>query len=70
MNKIKKFFTWLKTSPFIKAVIAWVVILVVLALVVDKIALPVFSGQGNKKAPEGVCPRDLLLHVKGYEAVF
>ena len=50
MNKIKKFFTWLKTSPFIKAVIVWVVILIVLALVVDKIALPFFSGQFTSTA--------------------
>ena len=51
MNKIKKFFTWLKTSPLIRAAILWVVVVVVLALVVDKIVMPVFSGHFSKTGP-------------------
>lgn len=52
MNKLKsiisKTLTWLKTSSIVKAVIVWALGLVVLAFVVDKIALPVFSGHFAK----------------------
>ena len=64
MNKLKsiinKVLNWLKTSPVVKAVIFWVVGIVVLALVVDKIALPVFSGHF---AATGVVP-----NLEGLEA--
>ena len=64
MNKFKSFIykliNWLKTSPVVKAVIFWVVGIVVLALVVDKIALPVFSGHF---AATGVVP-----NLEGLEA--
>ena len=51
MNKIKKFFAWIKTSPLIRAAILWVVVVVVLALAVDKIVMPVFSGHFSKTGP-------------------
>ena len=51
MNKIKKFFTWIKTSPLIRAAILWVVVVVVLALAVDKIVMPIFSGPFSKTGP-------------------
>ena len=64
MNKLKsiinKLLTWFKTSPIVKAVIVWIVGLVVLAFVVDKIALPIFSGHFAKT---GIVP-----NLEGLEA--
>lgn len=43
-NIVGKLLNWFKTSPLLKAVATWVVLLVVLALVVDKLVMPIFSG--------------------------
>ncbi|MBR4916567.1 MAG: PASTA domain-containing protein [Fibrobacter sp.] len=52
MNKLKnviyKLINWLKTSPVVKALVVWVILIVVLAFAVDKIVLPVFSGHYAK----------------------
>ena len=74
MSKIKKFFKWLKTSPFIRAFFLWVVLLVILALAVDKIALPIFSGQFTSTAEvpnlEGMteAEADAALSAAGFKA--
>ena len=74
MSKIKNFFKWLKTSPFIRAFFLWVVLLVILALVVDKIALPIFSGQFTSTAEvpnlEGMteAEADAALSAVGFKA--
>ena len=47
-NFVLRFFAWLKTSPFVKAFIVWIILLVVLALVVDKIVMPIFAGHFTK----------------------
>ncbi|MBQ3838616.1 MAG: PASTA domain-containing protein [Fibrobacter sp.] len=74
MSKIKNFFKWFKTSPFIRAFILWVVLLVILALAVDKIALPIFSGQFTSTAEvpnlEGMteAEADAALSAVGFKA--
>ena len=74
MSKIKIFFKWLKTSPFIRAFFLWVVLLVILALAVDKIALPIFSGQFTSTAEvpnlEGMteAEADAALSAVGFKA--
>ena len=48
MTKIKnildKLLSWAKRTPVVKALCIWIVLLVVMALFVDKIAMPIFSG--------------------------
>ncbi|MCQ2104759.1 MAG: PASTA domain-containing protein [Fibrobacter sp.] len=48
MNKLKSFFLslgrWVKTSPVPKAFAIWVVFVVILAVAVDKVLMPIFSG--------------------------
>ena len=74
MSKIKNFFKWFKTSPFIRAFFLWVVLLVILALAVDKIALPIFSGQFTSTAEvpnlEGMteAEADAALSAVGFKA--
>ena len=74
MRKIKNFFKWFKTSPFIRAFFLWVVLLVILALAVDKIALPIFSGQFTSTAEvpnlEGMteAEADAALSAVGFKA--
>ena len=74
MSKIKKFFKWFKTSPFIRAFFLWVVLLVILVLAVDKIALPIFSGQFTSTAEvpnlEGMteAEADAALTAAGFKA--
>ena len=74
MSKIKNFFKWFKTSPFIRAFFVWVVLLVILALAVDKIALPIFSGQFTSTAEvpnlEGMteAEADAALSAVGFKA--
>lgn len=57
MSKLKsilnKIIFWLKKASIVKAILVWVVLVIVLAFVVDKIALPVFSGHF---ASTGVVP--------------
>jgi serine/threonine-protein kinase len=57
MSKLKsilnKIISWLKKASIVKAILVWVVLVIVLAFVVDKIALPVFSGHF---ASTGVVP--------------
>ena len=48
MNRIKNFLSRIKKSPFLKAAFLWVVVVVILALTVDKIVMPVFSGHFSK----------------------
>lgn len=49
MNKLKSFVSrlgrWMKTSPIVKAVGIWIVLLFVLALAVDKVLMPAFAGK-------------------------
>ena len=47
-NFVKRFFSWLKTSPIVKAFVVWVVLLMVLAIAVDKIVMPIFAGHFTK----------------------
>ena len=64
MNKIKniasKLWNWLKTAAIVKAVIVWAIGLIVLALVVDKIVMPVLAGAftstGTVPSLEGLAP--------------
>ncbi|MCQ2061743.1 MAG: PASTA domain-containing protein [Fibrobacter sp.] len=51
MNKLKSIGNWLKKSPFVKAFVIWIVALVLLAFVVDKIVLPLFAGEFAKTGP-------------------
>jgi len=44
MNKVKVLFDKFRKSAFLKAFLLWIVVLVVLALAVDKIVMPIFSG--------------------------
>lgn len=44
MNKIKSFFKRLSHSPVVKALLIWVVIVIFLAFLVDKLLMPIFSG--------------------------
>ncbi|MCQ2108636.1 MAG: PASTA domain-containing protein [Fibrobacter sp.] len=44
MNKVKVLFNKFRKSAFLKAFLLWVVLLVVLALAVDKLLMPIFSG--------------------------
>lgn len=48
MDKLKsilnKVATWFKSSPVVKALVTWIVLLIILAVVVDKIVMPIFSG--------------------------
>ena len=48
MSKIKnilnKLLSWIKKAPVVKALCIWIVLLFVLAIFVDKIAMPIFSG--------------------------
>ena len=64
MNKLKsiifKILSWLKTSPIIRAIALWVVGIIVLAFVVDKLLLPIFAGEF---AATGVVP-----NLEGLEA--
>ena len=62
MDKVKSFLKkllhWLKSSVIVKAIIVWVIGLVILAIVVDKIVLPIFAGSftstGEVPALEGL----------------
>ncbi|WP_173383156.1 PASTA domain-containing protein [Fibrobacter succinogenes] len=62
MDKVKSFLKkllhWLKNSVIVKAIIVWVIGLVILAIVVDKIVLPIFAGSftstGEVPALEGL----------------
>lgn len=49
MNKLKafgvKFVHWARTAPFVKAFAIWIVLLVFLALAVDKVLMPAFAGR-------------------------
>ncbi|MCQ2054298.1 MAG: PASTA domain-containing protein [Fibrobacter sp.] len=45
MNKLKSVLAWLKKSAVVKAVVIWVVALIVLAFFVDKLLLPLFAGK-------------------------
>ena len=64
MNKIKniatKLWAWLKTAVIVKAVIVWAIGLIVLALVVDKIVMPLLAGAftstGTVPSLEGLAP--------------
>ena len=51
MNKLKSALTRVKKSPIVKAVVIWVVALVVLAFVVDKLLMPLFAGEFAKTGP-------------------
>lgn len=44
MNKVKAFFGKLRRAAFVKAFLLWIVVLVVLALAVDKLLMPIFAG--------------------------
>lgn len=48
MNKVKdianKILSWAKRAPVVKAAAVWLVLIVVLAVVVDKLVMPVFAG--------------------------
>lgn len=48
MNKLKvtagRLLGWLKTSPVVKAFAIWVVFVIILAVAVDKVLMPAFSG--------------------------
>ncbi len=44
MNKVKVLFDKFRKSAFLKAFLLWIVVLVVLALAVDKLLMPIFSG--------------------------
>ena len=44
MNKLKSVGRWLKKSPLVKAFVIWVIFLFVVAIVVDKLAMPIFAG--------------------------
>ncbi len=49
MDKVKnianKLLAWAKTAPIVKAVGIWIVLLILLAFFVDKLVMPIFSGQ-------------------------
>lgn len=45
MNKLKSLLTWIRTSPFVKAFVIWFFAVIVLAVAVDKIVMPIFSGK-------------------------
>ena len=45
MNKIKSALNWIRKNPVLKAIMVWVVVLFVLAVVVDKVVMPIFSGK-------------------------
>jgi len=54
MNKLKNFaqkvWEWFKASPIVKAIAVWLLLVVVLALVVDKILMPIFAGHFTSTA--------------------
>ena len=56
MNKIKSFLRFLKDAQIAKAVGVWIVFVILLAFVVDKLVMPIFAGAFASK---GVVP-DLL----------
>lgn len=51
MNKVKSFLVWIKTSPLVKAVIVWIFAVILLAVVVDKVVMPIFSGKLDSTGP-------------------
>lgn len=51
MNKVKSFLVWIKTNPLVKAVIVWIFAVILLAVVVDKIVMPIFSGKLDSTGP-------------------
>ena len=48
MDKVKsilnKLLEWAKKAPIVKAIGIWIVLLIVLAFMVDKLVMPIFSG--------------------------
>ncbi|MCF0221860.1 MAG: hypothetical protein HUK19_06165, partial [Fibrobacter sp.] len=44
MNKVKVLFDKLRKIAFVKAFLLWIVVLVLLALAMDKLVMPIFSG--------------------------
>lgn len=48
MNKLKSFFGKLSKSAFVKAFLIWLVSLVILIVLVDKLLMPIFSGAFDK----------------------
>lgn len=58
MNKLKSFFGRLFKSPFFKALVIWLVSIVFLAVLVDKLVMPAISGAFDKT---GVLPNVLRM---------
>lgn len=62
MNKIKQVLGKVVSNPILKAVMFWIVVVLILAVVVDKIVMPIFSGALDRTGPvpalEGMSQED------------